>query len=110
MPDKISHQDLCKVYTWDEVGLELKEFRVNIPDGATPRQALVLADDEISQQLGLGADEMGTYNKKVRKVGDVFVLDALFGRGMVTRLYYCPEGDAAQAKKLAKKELKKQGG
>jgi len=105
MPDELSHQDSYKVYTWDEVSCELAEYEVRIPDGVTPRQAMILADDQIQQQCG--TDEMGIYSKKVRQEGDVFVLDALFGRDKITRLYYCPE-DTAQAKRLAKKELKRE--
>ena len=91
---------MTKAFFWDEVGAEVAAIEVAVPDGTTPRQALVLIDDAISQ-LG----ETQTTDRTVRQVGDVFVLDALFGRGKVTRAYFCPEGDASAAEDLARKEL-----
>jgi len=92
-----------KVFCWDEVGCEVAEFDVEIPDGSTARQALILADDHITEQTGSGG--MSTFQKKVRHEGDVFVLDALFGHDKEARVYWTAEGSEQECRALAEKEL-----
>jgi len=93
---------MARFYAWDAVEMKIRRFDVEIPDGCTPRQALALADDAMSAK-----DMESLSRRKVRQVGDVFVMDGVFGRDQEAHIYWCPEGDASQARKLAKQELEK---
>jgi hypothetical protein len=94
-----------KVLCWDEIGCSVNEFEVSIPDGCTPRQALILADDQIVKQI----EEVGccddTFSKKVRQVGEVFVLDSMFGHDKETHVYWTAEGSEEDCRALALKDL-----
>lgn len=97
-----------KVLCWDEVGCEVNEFEVSIPDGCTPRQALILADDQICEQTE--CDD--TFDKKVRHVenradgcASVFVLDGLFGHDKETHVYWTAEGSLEELRALANQDL-----
>jgi hypothetical protein len=90
-----------KVFFWDEVGYEISTCEIELPDGLTPRQVIVLADDKVSEDA---CDNYGVYDKKIRTVGDVTILDGLFGHDKVTRSYWCPS-DPESARKLAENEL-----
>ena len=99
---------MTKVFCWDEVGCEVNEFEVTLPDGCTPRQALILADDQIAEQTEC-AD---TFDKKVRQVenradncASVFVLDGLFGHDKETHVYWTAEGSLEECRALADREL-----
>lgn len=93
-------------YTWDIVGCEVTKIEADIPDGCTPKQALILFDAALSDECG---NETGSYGRKFRQVGDVFVMDARFGRDQECHFYWCPEGDASASKELAEKELGRVG-
>lgn len=92
---------MTKVFCWDGVGCDVQGFEVAIPDGCTARQALILADDQVAEQTG--CDD--TFDKKVRQVGDVFVLDGLFGQDQETHVYWTAEGSEEDCKSLAEEEL-----
>ena len=93
---------MIKVYTWDEVGLEIASWEIDLPlhNQLSSRQLLILADDAVAVQL---ADDMGSFKKSVREENGVLVLDALFGRDKRTSLYMCFT-DESLAKSLAEKE------
>ena len=92
---------MTKVFCWDECGCEVAAWDVEIPDGCTPRQALVLADDHICCATETG----DTYDKTVRQVEAVFVLDGLFGQGKETHVYWTAEGSDLECRALAEQEL-----
>jgi hypothetical protein len=98
-----------KAFWWDEVDYELRSVEIGLPDGLTPRQALVLIEDEIVQQLG--ENVVGMCEKTVRQVDDVFVLErqvddvfAFSGFSGPTRIYWSSK-DFKASKELALKEL-----
>lgn len=94
-------------YAWDIVGCEVTKIAAHIPDGCTPKQALILFDAALADKCG--GDEMASHGRRFRQVGDVFVMDARFGHDQECHLYWCPEGDASASKELAKKELDRVG-
>ena len=90
-----------KIFCWDEVGCEIGQWDVEIPDGVAPHQALILADDHVTVETG--GDP--TFDRKVRHEGDVFVLDALFGLYKETHVYWTAEGSEQECRELAEQEL-----
>ena len=94
---------MTNVVCWDAVGCDVAVFQVEIPAGLTPRQALILADDQIAQQTECS----DTFDKKIRQVGKVFVLDGMFGRDQEMHVYWTAEGTEEDCQALADAELKK---
>jgi hypothetical protein len=92
-----------RAFWWDEVEAAVHDVEVQVPDGSSARQALLLADDAIAQLSG--EEWSHTEFKQIRHEGDVFVLDGLFNGRHVSRCYICFEGDDDQCRALASKEL-----
>ena len=96
------------VYQYEDVGGEIHNYEVELPDGLTPKQLLILADAEIEEQLGLGED-MVINGPAFRCIDDVAVMDAKWN-GTEVVLYLSPSGNKAAAFSLAEKERVERNG
>lgn len=95
---------LAKVYTWDEAGLEVHEHELVLFDERFgPSMELLLG--RISYLLEEKFDHPhDSFNIGYRQLGDVHILDGLFGRDMPYHIYY-DAVDPGRARLLAEIEL-----
>jgi len=87
-----------KAYVWDEVGCEVAEFDVSLPEGLTVRQMALLLDDDIAQQC----EGSESYKKEVTLDGGVAVMKGLFGHDKLVCMYFAPS-DSPEDEELARK-------
>ena len=95
-------------FSWDECSPCYDCIVKDFPQGLSPRQLLVLADDDVTDNAACNnfdIEEFQSYHRSFRVEGEVWVMDALFSNDAIVRIYYS-EGDPRLAKDLCKKEYR----